>query len=143
MLWITAFTLSLILNQTAFANSSECGESLKNMIKSLKLNDDQKAKIKPILEQLKASKKDLGSQMNVIEAQIKQQENSTNIDQAVIDGLVEKDTKLIGDMIKAKIKAKNQILTILDDHQKKELLIMIDKKDKKMLEKYKHCHEEN
>lgn len=143
ILWITAFTCTLMLNQTAFAHSSECGESIGHMVKSLKINDDQQVKIKPILEQLKSRKKDLGTQLSNLDAQIRQLEASTTIDQAAVDALVDKQAKLIADMMKAKIQTKNQILTILDDQQKTELHNLINKNEEKMLKKYKSCHDED
>lgn len=140
-LWIAAVTGSLVLAQSSFADS--CRVGLQKMIKSLDLDDAQKAKITPILEQMKASKKDDWSQMKDLDSQINQQVTSDKMDQAAVDSLVDKKTKLIGSMMKTKLVAKNQIFTVLNAKQKTELQNMMTKADEKMAEKFKNCHDDD
>lgn len=143
ILWIVAFAFSLVLSQTAVADSWGCGEGMKKMVESLKLDDAQKAKIKPILEQLKSTMKDNWTQMSGLDTQIKQQVQSANMDQSTVDGLVDQKTKLIGNMIKAKIMAKNQIANILTADQKTQLQGMMNKLEDKIAAKFKSCHEDD
>ena len=142
-LWVVALAFSFVLSQTAFADSNDCGKGLKEMVGSLKLEDAQKEKIKPILEQLKSNMKDNWSQMKDLDTQIEQQANSATMDQATVDGLVDKKSKLIGNMIKAKIMAKNQIFAVLNETQKTELQKMMKKMEEKMEEKFKSCHKQD
>ncbi|CAM2839002.1 envelope stress induced periplasmic protein [Legionella steigerwaltii] len=137
-----AFTFTLALSPVVLAHSGGCGEGLKKMVESLKLDDSQKSKIKPILEQLKSTMKNDVTQMRDISQQLNQQAESANMDQSTVDSLVDKKTKLIGDMIKAKITAKNQIYAVLNPQQKTELQNKWKKVEEKMAEKFKACHDE-
>ncbi len=139
-LWIVAIACSLAIGQAAFAGCA-CETGIDKMVASLKLDKAQKDKIKPILDQLKASVKDSAAQMTDLESQINQQATSASMDQATVDGLVDKKVKLIGDMMKAKITAKNQIFAILDDKQKAALQAMLKKSEDKMTAQFKHCHD--
>lgn len=137
-LGIIAFVCSLVITQTAAADG--CGEGLKSMLSSIKMENGQDGKIKPILEHLKSNIKDSVNQMKALDDQIKQQVISDKMDQATVDGLVDKKAKLIGDMMKAKITAKNQILNALTPKQKAALLVLMQKLEDKMVAKYKSCH---
>jgi protein CpxP len=141
-LWIITFVSSLMINQMVFADSSVCGESLSQMVQSINLDATQKEKIKPILDQLKSTLKASGSQMDASVSQIRQQVNSTNMDQEKVNSLVDEKTKLIGDVMKAKIMAKSQIFSILNPQQKGKLQDMIKKSDEKMAAAFKKCHED-
>jgi Spy/CpxP family protein refolding chaperone len=142
-IWMVALAFSFQLNQAAFAHSSACGEGFKSMIESLKLDDTQKEKIKPIMEQLKTSMKASWTQMKDLESKLKQQVTSANMDQNTVNGLVDQKTKLIGDMIKAKMTAKNQIYNLLNDQQKSQLQAKMKDLEEKMAAKYKECHEDD
>lgn len=136
---IVVFAFSLAFGQAVFA---DCGEGLKAIVEGLKIDEAQKAKIKPILEQLKSETKNNWTQMKDINTQLRQQIQSSTMDQNTVNDLVDKKTKLIGDMIKAKVSAKNQIYNILNDKQKTELQTLMTKMEEKMAEKYKKCHDE-
>jgi Spy/CpxP family protein refolding chaperone len=141
-LWIVTFAFSLVLSQACLADSM-CGGGLKQMVESLKLDDAQKAKIKPILEQLKSTVKDSWTQMKDLDTQINQQVSSATMDQTMVNGLVDKKTKLIGDMMKAKLMAKNQILGILNDKQKTEIQTKMKNLEEKIAAKFKSCHDQD
>lgn len=140
IIYVIALAFSLAFSQSALADSWCCGERLRTMVESLKLNAAQKEKIKPILDQLKLDMNDKRSQMPGLETQLNQQVESSNMNQTTVDDLVNKKTKLIGDMMKAKIMAKNQIYTILDTQQKTELQNMMKKLEEKISAKFKSCH---
>lgn len=143
LLWIVAFTLSFGLSQAAFSDSWGCGEGMKSMLQSLKLDAAQKEKIKPILDQLGAGMKDLGKQMGDLDTQINQQLDSDKVDQSAIDGLVDQKAKLIGSMMKAKMAAKTQIFALLTPDQKRTLQGMMKKLDDKISAKFKSCHKDD
>ena len=137
-----AFAFTLAVSPVVLAHSGGCGEGFKSMVESLKLDDSQKAKIKPILDQLKTSMKNDADQMKDLSRQINQQAESATMDQSAVDDLIDKKTKLIGDMMKAKITAKNQIISVLNPQQKAELQNKMKKMEAKMEEKFKNCHKE-
>lgn len=141
-LWIIAFVSSLMFNQMVFADSTICREGLNKMLQSINLDNDQKAKIKPILDQLKTNLKATSSQMNGLEDQITQQASSANMDQAKVNSLVDTKTKLIGDMMKARIAAKNQIFAILKPEQNAKLQDKIKKEDEKIASEFKNCDQD-
>jgi len=135
-----AFTCALVLSSVVLASAGECSKGLKHMVDSLKLDDSQKAKIKPILEQLKSTIKSDASQMKDLGQQLDQQTESTNMDQSAVDSLIDRKTKLIADMIKAKITAKNQIYSVLNLQQKTELKNKMKRMEEERKEKFKNCH---
>lgn len=141
LLWIVAFTFSFVLGQTAFAHSG-CGERMTKMVDSLSLDDAQKAKIKPILEQLKMSMKDNMTQMKDLRTQINQQVTSDKMDQSTVDGLVDKKVKMMGDMMKANMMAKNQIFNVLTAQQKTKFQNSVKDMESKMVDKMESCQEQ-
>ncbi len=143
ILGIVGFTCALVLNQAAFAHSWECRESLKSVLDSLKLDDAQKDKIKPVLEQFKSTVTDLGTQMDGLDKQINQQDDSANMDKATVNGLIEKKGQLIGEMMKAKMNAKNQIKAVLNEEQKKELHDKLLKMEEKVAAEFQKCHDDD
>ena len=138
-----AFAVSLVTGQTALANSHECGEGLTRMVDSLHVTNDQKAKIKPILEQLESGIKEQGSQMKDLRTQISQQVQSDTMDQATLDGLIDKKSKILGDMMKAKSNAVHQVYTMLNTEQKTKFQSMSKNMEEKIAKKYKNCHEDD
>lgn len=142
-IWIFALAFSFVLSQSAFSHSGMCGEGLKKMVESLNLDAAQKEKIKPILEKLKTDMKANVDQMKDLRTQMHQQETSATMDQSAVDGLIDKKTKLLGDMMKAKAAAKNQIYNILNEQQKTALQNKWKQVEEKMEAKYKECHEDN
>ncbi|PWY54059.1 hypothetical protein DGG96_19080 [Legionella qingyii] len=136
------FTVTLALSPVVLAHSGDCGKGFKSMVESLKLDDSQKAKIKPILDQLKTLMKSDFDQMKDLSQQINQQAESATMDQSTVDGLIDKKTKLIGDMMKAKITAKNQIFSVLKPKQKSELQDKMKKMEEKMEKQFENCHKE-
>ncbi|MGB6977470.1 MAG: Spy/CpxP family protein refolding chaperone [Gammaproteobacteria bacterium] len=141
-LWIIAFVSSLMINQMVFADTSVCRESLNKMVQSLNLDATQKEKIRPILDQLKSTIKMNVSQMDGLESQVMEQVNSTSMDQEKVNSLVNQKTKMIGDMMKAKIMAKHQVFAILNPEQKGKLQDMMKRAEEKMKAAFKSCHEE-
>lgn len=142
-LWIMAIVFSFTLSQSTFAHTWACGEGMRKMVESLKLEPDQKEKIKPILDQLKTSIKTAASQMDALEAQMNQQVDAATMDQSTVDGLIDQKAKLIGDMMKAKAAAKNQILAVLTPEQKMKLQGMLKDAADKMAAKFKECHDDD
>lgn len=143
MLWIIAFAFSLIFSQAVVADSWGCGEGLKKMLANSNLDDAQKAKIKPIMDQLKSSMKDTWSQMGDLDNQIKQQVNSDKMDTSVLNGLVDQKTKLIGDAMKAKLVAQNQVMAVLTSQQKTDIQTKLQALEDKIAAKFKSCHEQD
>lgn len=140
MLSVFVLAMSLALSATGFA-ASECHEGLKHMVDSLKLDDTQKQKIMPVVENLKASIKQSAMQMKDLSKQIDEQMTSDAMNQSVVNDLIDKKAKLIADMMKAKIMAKNQIYVVLNPQQKTEWRSMMQKMKDKMDAKFKGCHD--
>ncbi|MCL9683661.1 Spy/CpxP family protein refolding chaperone [Legionella maioricensis] len=141
LLWIVAVTFSFVLGQTAFAN--HCGEGMKKMVASFQLDATQKAKIMPILDQLKTTMQANWAQIKDIRMQINQQIQSDNMDQATVDGLIDKKTKLMSDMMKAKVNAKHQMYMLLNPQQKASYQNMVKKWQDKMASKAESCKEQS
>jgi len=141
-LWIIAVTFSFIIGQTAFAHSGRCGNEMHKMMESLNLDKDQKAKMQPVVEQFKSTMKANWSQMKDIRSQIKKQVQSDNMDKATVDGLIDKQTKLMGDMMRARIMAKHEMFTVLNAQQKATLQSKEVKWEEKAAKKMEECKEQ-
>lgn len=139
ILGIITFVFALVLAPTVFAHG--CGAGLSNMMDSLKLDAAQKAKVQPVLDQLKASLKTSGAQMQDISSQLNQLMWATPMDQSAVDAMVDKKVQVISDMIKAKVAAKGQIFPMLTPDQQAKLKGMVKDMEDKMAAKFKNCHD--
>ena len=142
ILWAMTLSLTLILSSTGFAHSSMCREKLDTMIESLKLDDQQKEKIKPILAQLKTTMSAAMTQMNSVSTQLDQQVWSTSMNEDTVNSLIDQKTKLIGEMMKAKMKAKNEVFTILTAAQRTVLQNRMKTMEEKIAAKFKNCNQD-
>lgn len=141
ILGVLAVTVSLMMSQSVLAHS--CGEDLKNIVVGkLKLDDKQKEKIKPVLDQLKTSAQEHFTQMRDIRAKIKQQVESDTLDQGTVDSLVDQKAKIVTEYTKAKINARHEIFTILTPEQKTKLKNELQKVEEKVANKVARCQEE-
>jgi protein CpxP len=138
LLYILAISLSILMSPLALAN--QCGKGLGQMVDNLRLDDSQKAKIKPILEQLKTSLQGSATQIKEVSDKLHQQFQSGNTDQSALNSLVDEKAKIIGDIMKAKVNAKSQIYAVLNEDQKSKFQVMMKKKSEMMSEKWKNCH---
>lgn len=134
---------SLAFSQVTLADDWGCKEGLKSMVSSMKMDAETKTKAMAIFDQLKTSMKGIPAQMDELDKKINEQVNSDKMDQSVVNDLVDQKVKLIGDMIKAKLTAKNQILALLTPEKKAELLSMMQKLENKIANKFKSCHEQD
>lgn len=138
---IFAVVCSFASCNVVFAHGPDCGEGLKNMLSSIKMDDSQREKVRPVLENLKSNLQQNALQMKDIEKQIWAQISGSSMDQTAINDLVDKKAKLIGDMMKSKIMAKGQIYALLTSEQKKMFQDKMQKVHESMEAQYKSCHE--
>ena len=110
------------------------------MVESLKLSSGQKEKIKPILEQMKSTMKENGQQMDALKQQMHQNVTADSMDQSAVDSLIDQKTKLVGNMMRAKMKAKHDIYMLLTPEQKKAFQSKLNAEEHKMADKFKNCH---
>lgn len=143
LLGMLVCSFALIFSQITFADDWGCGEGLKSMLESLKLDDAKKAEVKKIMEQSRENLQAASSQMDSIDKQINEQVASDKMDQDRVNSLVDQKAKLIGDMMKAKLTAKNQILALVTPEQKKALLEKMAKLEDKIAAKFKKCHQKD
>jgi protein CpxP len=142
LLGIFVLVGAFVLTTPLLAHSGMCGEGMSKMLESLKLDDSQKQKIKPIMDSLKANMKQSADQMVDLSKQLNAQMVSETPDQSAVNDLVDKKAKLIGDMMKAKIDAKMQIYAVLNSQQKTVLQNKMKQIEEKMAEKFKGCHDQ-
>lgn len=140
LLCAVVFSFSLLMSHTVLADSWGCGEGLKHMLSNMNLTDEQKAKIKPIMDQLKSGMRENWSQVNGLDNQIKQQVNSDKMDVNALNSLVDQKTKLIGNAMKARLIAQNQIMAILTADQRTTIQTKLQNLENKMSAKFKSCH---
>ncbi|KTD02379.1 16 kD immunogenic protein [Legionella geestiana] len=133
--------ISLMFSTALFADSSMCKHGLKHMLESLQLSDEQKAKIKPIIEQMKSTMKATGSQMDALKSKIHEQIHAASMDKDTVNSLIDQKTALIGSMMKTKVATVHQVLSVLTEEQKTKLHNMMKDAEEKMAQKYKSCHD--
>ncbi|MCA0402852.1 MAG: Spy/CpxP family protein refolding chaperone [Proteobacteria bacterium] len=143
MLSIVFFAFSLAMGQaladtpsTDSQSSCGCGGHMKKMVETLKLDDSQQAKIKSIKEQMKASQQANREQMKSIRMQMNQLVQAPNVDEAKLDSLINQKKELMGQMMKARVMAKNQIFNLLNPQQKTQYQDMMKKWEDGS---HKHC----
>ncbi|WP_051546150.1 Spy/CpxP family protein refolding chaperone [Legionella lansingensis] len=100
-------------------------ERMKEMMQSLNLDSSQQAKIKAIKDQLRQSQQSNMQQMKSIRSQIHDLITSGTMDESKLNSLIDQKKELLGQMIKAKIKAKQQIYNVLNDQQKSQFKQML------------------
>lgn len=137
---LVALVLSFVLGQTAFAatatdnsttstsssmssdkGSCPCpGKRMQEMLSALNLDASQQAKIKSIKDQLKQSQQANWEQMKSIRSQIHDLVAADSLDNSKLDSLINQKKELLGQMMKAKITAKQQIYSVLNADQKSQ-----------------------
>jgi len=95
------------------------------------------------MKQLKSDMKNTWSQTKELDDQINQQVNSDNMDTSVLNGLVDQKTKLIGDSMKLRLNAQNQVRAILTTEQKEILRTKLQAFEEQIGAKFKSCHAED
>lgn len=133
-------TLALTITHTATADSWGCGEGMKSMLATFKLDQAQLDKIKPVLVHYNSDVKDTANMIKPIDAQLSKQGLSNKMDEKVVNDLINKKMQLIGNMMKSKIIAQNRILAILTPDQNQQMQVMIKQLEDKISAKFKSCH---
>ncbi|MGQ3891902.1 Spy/CpxP family protein refolding chaperone [Legionella sp. CNM-4043-24] len=143
ILWTIALVSSLLFSQNILANHWGCGEGMQKIMAGLNLDDAQKAKLKPIMDQLKSGMMTMGTQMDALDKQIDAQVNSDKMDANALNGLVDQKAKLIADAMKAKLMAKNQIMAILTPEQKATMQSKMQAMKDKIAAHFKSCQDQD
>ncbi|MDI9819805.1 MULTISPECIES: Spy/CpxP family protein refolding chaperone [unclassified Legionella] len=155
---LVAFLLSCMIGQTAFAaanqnavnsaqpasnsqpsNDNACPDRMKKMIDGLNMDAAQQAKVKAIKDQLKESQKANWEQMKSIRSQMHDLIQSDTLDDSKLNSLIDQKKELLGQMMKAKVQAKQQIYSLLNDQQKAQFKQMMKQKEENRMMKYKKC----
>ncbi|KTC86525.1 Spy/CpxP family protein refolding chaperone [Legionella brunensis] len=150
---LVALVLSFIVGQTVFAATASqdvlssstsptmsdkapgcgCGVRMKEMMSSLNLDATQQSKIKAIKDQLKQSQKANWEQMKSIRSQIHELVTADTLDKSKLDSLIDKKKELLGQMMKAKITAKQEIYSVLNTNQKTQFKQMMKQWEEKRM----------
>lgn len=109
---------SLFIYHTAFSNSYDCGDSIKEIGSYLELDKIQISKIDPMLKSLKKITKDRALKIRKLNNEINKQTASELMHENNIDELVDKKAKLISEIIKLKVKTNHKIYLLLKRNQK-------------------------
>jgi len=132
-------TVSMLLFGQCIYADADCGEKFKQMVQSLKLDENQQAKIKTIKEQLRTTLKDNWERMKALREQINQQVQSDNMDTSKVDELINTKVQLIGTVMKAKVNAQHEIYGVLNAKQKTQYHELRKEWEDKMTKKFEEC----
>lgn len=146
-LGLTGLIFSFIFNQSVFAYQDNqsmwwCGEGMKHIVDSLKLESAQQAKVKAIMEELRSKIKPIKAQMKNACEQVMQETFSEKMDQSKLDSAINAKLQLIGAMMKARIMAKHQIYGVLNAEQKMKYKEMVKQRAENMSKKFEQCHQQ-
>ncbi|KTC65976.1 envelope stress induced periplasmic protein (plasmid) [Legionella adelaidensis] len=124
-----SFLALTLIATTAFAHMGMGGcHCMGQMMQELNLTPDQQKQIQQIKDQMKSQMQSNREQMQSLRTQMQTLIKSDKIDEAKLDSLVNQKKELMGTMMKAKIKMKNQIYNLLDAQQKTKFASMMEQK---------------
>ena len=142
-----ALLLSLALGQASISNvyashedplrSCICGMHMEKVVQTLHLSQDQKDKIKDVIDKNKEAIKSDVQQMRHLRSQIRDLIISDDFTEDKVNSLIDKKKELVGTITKTKIMAKHQIFTLLDTRQKAQYKELMQKQDETYAEKHK------
>ena len=112
------------------SNSGKCGckRGLMKMLEPLQLTDAQKDQIKAIRDKAKASLQSNKDQLRSIRTQIHSLITTSSMDNTKLDSLISQKTTILGNMIRVKATAKNQIYNVLNPQQQQQFQQMLQEK---------------
>ena len=144
ILGITIFVFAFFFCQVTFAEDDgwKCGDRLKEMVKTLKLDNGQQAKIQVTQDLLRAHMKPHWEKMKSLHEQINQQIQSENMDETKLGDLINAKAQLIGKVMKEKSMAQHQIYLVLNPKQRTQYQQMTKKWDKKVEKMFAKCHKD-
>ncbi|WP_392537117.1 Spy/CpxP family protein refolding chaperone [Legionella sp. 227] len=127
ILWLSTVVFVLTFGQPSFAcigGSKHCNSHhrLDRLAQELNLTADQKAKIKAYKEKARAAFKENYGQLRLLRSQINSMIQSNKIDEAKLDSLIEKISKIRGSMLKSRIMMQHQMFSLLNEKQKAKFL---------------------
>ncbi|KTD17009.1 Spy/CpxP family protein refolding chaperone [Legionella jordanis] len=102
-----------------------CGNHMKQMLSALNLDSSQQTKVQAIKSQLMQTLQANREQMKSIRSQIRDLVTSDTLDDAKLNSLVDQKKELIAQMMKAKVTAKQQVYSLLNDQQKAQFKQML------------------
>ncbi|STX29268.1 16 kD immunogenic protein [Legionella beliardensis] len=130
----TATTPSSTSTSSSYApsdsNSGTCGckRGLMKMLEPLQLTDAQKDQIKAIRDKAKASLQSNKDQLRSIRTQMHSLITTSSMDNAKLDSLISQKTTILGNMMRVKATAKNQIYNVLNPQQQQQFQQMLQEK---------------
>ncbi|WED44503.1 Spy/CpxP family protein refolding chaperone [Legionella cardiaca] len=153
---LVALVLSFVMGQAAFATATSqdsatstqttsstsssdkasgcgCADRMHKMMSSLNLDATQQTKINAIKSQLKETLKSNWDQMKSIRSQIHELVTSDTMDDSKLNSLIDQKKELLAQMMKAKIKAKQQIYSLLNTQQKSQFKQMMQQWEEKRM----------
>lgn len=127
LLWLSTIVFVLTVGQPSFAclgDSKYCNSHHRfdNLAQELNLTADQKAKIKAYKEKARSTLKENYVQLRLLRGQISAMIQADKIDEAKLDALVDKVSKIRGSMLKNRIMMQHQMYSLLNEKQKAEFL---------------------
>lgn len=135
LLMLTIFVLPFLFTSFSYAHEgkaynahgSYCKMDMKKMLESLNLSQEQKAKIKEIKQNVAKMKDEDKQALADNDKKIKELIVSDNLDENALGNLVQQKMDVIGKLIKAEIKAKNDMFKVLDAKQQEKFKEIVKK----------------
>lgn len=137
----TAFVMamSLLLGQFAFAGGCMYDHDMKGVLSSLKLDDKQKMGIENMLKQAKVSLKDQWNTLHGLQQQISDMVLSSDMDMTKLNGLIDQRSKVMAEVMRARIDMKHQMFMMLNPEQQKMFKNMMQERHEAFMKKIESC----
>ncbi|MDF1758092.1 MAG: Spy/CpxP family protein refolding chaperone [Legionellaceae bacterium] len=137
---MSAFVLAFLLVQSPVAMAGHCGcemgKKMHEMMAKLDLNKEQQDKIKGIMDKHKEGMKVKHDELHDVRMLANTAFNEDKMTESKVDEFVNKETQIVGEMMKCRMMERFEVSQVLTPEQKKKLHAMMDKwkadhKDKK------------
>lgn len=137
-----ALTLAHSSAVLACCHGGHKGDWVVKVVEKLHLNAEQKAKVNLYAHKAKIELAVKRHEMHVLCKQINEAFHSGTINSAKLDALADKETHLVGTIIRLKLQERFDIYQVLDAKQKAQMDMLIAKWESEHHEKHhKHHHD--
>lgn len=124
----------VLAKQEAGARWQQKNERMKQMSKNLQLTKAQRAELKKIKQSTQPQREALRTEIRALRKQMKELSMSGDVDQTKAKALIEKQTTLMGKIMRMNLETKQKVYAVLTPEQQKKLKEMVEKRMKKKMQ---------
>lgn len=131
--------MSLLMGQFAFAGGCMFNHDMKGVLSSLKLDDKQRMNIEKMVDQTKMSLQGQWVTLHNLDQKISDMVVSSNVDTTKLNSLVDERSKLMSQVMRARVDMKHQVFMMLSPEQQKMFKDIMQQKHEAFMKKVEAC----